>query len=71
MRSPPQDGASHVVSTVRPLVDDEVGGRGVGAQQCAELTRTNRPRAYPPEAGVVLVGFLCRVFGFEGMSLNI
>ena len=59
------------MSTVRPLVDDEVGGRGVGAQQCAELTRTNRPRAYPPEAGVVQVGFLCRVFGFEGMSVDV
>ena len=32
---------------VRPLEDDEVDRFEVEAQQCVELTNTNRSRAYP------------------------
>ena len=37
------------IARVRPLEDDEVDRLGVEAQQCVELTNTNRSRAYPKD----------------------
>ena len=54
---------------VRPLGDDEVDRPGVEAQQCVELTGTNRSRAYPV-GWKVRAEVLSEVSGFEGMSLE-
>ena len=39
------------IARVRPLEDDEVDRAEVEAQQCVQLTVTNRSRAYPKGLG--------------------
>ena len=56
---------------VRPLEDDEVDRFGVEAQQCVELTNTNRSRAYPtqpPKSEVKRYSLFRLLFGDPGVT---